>query len=246
MPYQDIDEPVAEKGSSPSPVEQWLHKVFIEDWSLKVLALTISLVLWVAVTGVNKPVTIRTGVPLNIIRPDDLEISNDPPKSIDVFLTGSQTRLERINFLNLVATVNLGDFGAGERIIRLSQDRVDINLPEGVKIESFQPSTLTVRLEARAERRLDVDVKLEGKPAEGYEVYETRLSPGSIRARGPASNINSLSKAPTETISVEGRTETFTVPHVAIAITDHKVDILDPVVDVTVVLGPRRASEILK
>jgi len=246
MPYQDIDEPVAETPSSPSPLEQWLHKVFIEDWSLKLLALTISLVLWVAVTGVNKPVTIRTGVPLNIIRPDDLEISNDPPNSIDVLLTGSQNRLERVNFLNLVATVNLSDFGAGERVMRLSQDSVDINLPGGVKIESFQPSTLTVRLEPRVERRLDVDVKLDGKPAEGYEIYEIQVSPSSIRVRGPASNVNSLLKAPTESISAAGRNETFTVPHVAIAITDQKVDVLDPVVDVTVVLVQRRPAEILK
>ena len=246
MPYQDIDEPVAETPRSPSVVEEWLHKVFVEDWSLKLLALTIAIVLWVAVTGVNKPVTIRTGVPLNIIRPDDLEISNDPPRSVDVLLSGTQNRLERINFLNLVATVNLGDFASGERVVRLSQDRVEINLPEGVKIESFQPSTITVRLEPRIERRVDVDPKLEGNLAQGYEIYETRVSPDSVRVRGPASNVNSLLKAPTESISVEGKSETFTTPHVVIGITDHKVDILDPVVDVTVVIGPSRSTEILK
>ena len=235
MPYQDIDETeIVETPRAPTTLERWLRKIFIEDWSLKLLALAITLVVWFAVTGQNKPVTIRTGVQLNLIRPENLDISNDPPKTVDILLTGTRSDLERVSTPNLVATVDVSDQKPGERVIRLSPDRVDIDLPEGVKIESFQPSTIPVRLEPRVEQAREVEVKIEGKPADGYEVSGVQSTPNTVRLRGPASHIDAIKKAPTETISIDGKTESFIVRQVAIDIPDHKVDVLDSAIDVSV------------
>ena len=241
MPFQDIDEvSPTQYPASPSAVENWLRKIFIEDWFLKLLALAIALLLWLAVTGVNKPVTIRIPVQLNFIRPNKFEISNDPPRTVDVLLTARQSKLESIGRADLVATVDLSDQREGERVVRLSADHVQIDLPDGVKIEAFQPSTIPVRLEPIIERQTPVEVKLEGKPADGYEVYSVRPSPDKITVRGPAGNINVLEKSPTETISVAGRKESFTAPRVAIDVPDHKVDLVEPAVDVLVEIGEHR------
>src|SRR6266436_9932064 len=102
MPFQDIDDE-AEVTPMPralSAFERGLHKVFLEDWGLKLLALTITLALWLAVTGQNKPVTIHAYVQLNFIRPGSLEISNDPPRSVDVLLRGSRHKLDRLSLLD--------------------------------------------------------------------------------------------------------------------------------------------------
>ncbi|MGH9969311.1 MAG: CdaR family protein [Pyrinomonadaceae bacterium] len=243
MPFQDIDETaVVEVPRRPSAVERWLRKIFVEDWSLKLLALAITLVLWFAVTGQNKPVTIRTGVQLNFIRPDNLDISNDPPRTVDVLLSGSRHKLDRISLIDLVATVDLRVHRAGERVVRLSRDRVEMELPEGVKIEYFQPSTIPIRLEPLVERPLEVEVRTEGSPPEGYEVYEIRPVQTSVRVRGPASRVEALKKAPTETISLEGRKESFTSSKVAIDIPDQKIDVLDGLVEVGIEIGERRAE----
>jgi YbbR domain-containing protein len=37
--------------SGPGSRERWLHRIFIEDWGLKLLALAITLVLWFVVSG---------------------------------------------------------------------------------------------------------------------------------------------------------------------------------------------------
>jgi YbbR domain-containing protein len=182
-------------------------------------------------------------VALNLIRPDNLIISNEPPKSVDVFLTGSRERLKSLNLPALVATVDVGDDRPGDRVIRLSADRVHLELADGVKIDSFQPTTIPIRLEPRVQRQLPVEVKLEGKPGEGYEVYSTNLQPGIVTVRGPASRIDTLQKAPTETISVEGKKESFTLSHVAVDILDPKIDVLDALIDVTVEIGERRIEK---
>ena len=38
-------------GEFASRARRWLRRIFVEDWSLKLLALTITLVLWFLVTG---------------------------------------------------------------------------------------------------------------------------------------------------------------------------------------------------
>lgn len=244
MPFQDVDETdVVEVPRPPSALERGARKIFVEDWSLKLLALAITLILWFAVTGQNQPLTIRTGVQLNLIRPSNLDISNDPPRTVEVVLTGSRPNLQSLSPLDLVATVDVSDHLAGERVIRLSLDRVTMQLPDGVKIESFQPSTIPVRLEPRMERQVPVGVKTEGKPADGYEVYGINPAQMTVRVRGPASRIEALQTAPTETISLSGRKESFTASRVAIDIPDQKIDVLDPLVDLAVEVGEKRIEK---
>lgn len=244
MPFQDIDDTdVVEVPRAPTALERGARKIFLEDWSLKLLALAITLILWFAVTGQNKPLTIRTTVQLNLIRPNNLDISNDPPKTVEVVLRGSRPNLQSLSPLDLVATVDVSDHPAGERVIRLTLDRVSMQLPDGVKIESFQPNTIPIRLEPRIERQVPVEVKTEGKLADGYEVYGITPAQATVRVSGPTSRIEALEKAPTETISLSGRKESFTATRVAIDITDPKIELLDPLVDLAVEVGERRTEK---
>lgn len=245
MPFQDVDETeVVDVPREPTVFERGVRKIFVEDWTLKLMALAITLILWFAVTGQNQPLTIRISVQLNLIKPSNLDISNDPPKTVEVVLRGSRPNLHRLSPLDLVATVDVSDHPAGERVIRLTLDRVTMQLPDGVKIESFQPSTIPVRLEPRLERQIPVEVRTEGKPAEGYEVYGINPALPNVRIRGPASKMEALQKAPTETISLSGRSESFAVTRVAIDISDQKLEVLDPLVDLSIEIGERRIEKI--
>jgi hypothetical protein len=86
------------------------------------------------------------------------------------------------------------------------------------------------------ERELIVEPRLEGKPAPTYEVKEVLVTPGKVHVTGPASHVNALEKASTEAISIEGRRESFDVPHATIYVSDPKVEGLARVnVHVTIV-----------
>ena len=238
MPFQDIDDSVSvETPRRPSVLQRWARRIFVQDWSLKLFALAMTLVLWLAVTGQNQPENIRTNVRLNFIRPPDMDISNDPPKSVDAVLTGSRSKLSTVSTPDLVATVDLRDYRAGDRVIRLSLDRVKMMLPPGVEVESYQPSIIPVKLESRVARELAVEVKLEGKVADGFEVYSAKPVQPSVRVRGPVSHLDALRTAPTEAISIEGKKEGFTASHVPINVPDQKIDLLDDSVDVVIDIG---------
>jgi YbbR domain-containing protein len=243
MPFQDEDEVTTlEPRPAPNRAEKLLRRIFIEDWSLKLLSLAIAIVLWLLVTGQNQPVTAHVNVQLNFIRPQALEISNDPPRTVDVMLTGSRNKLDDLTTLDLVATVDLSDQRAGERVLRLA-DKAQIPLPQGIKIDGFQPSAIPVRLEEVVDRQVAVEPKVEGKPADGFEIYAVYPNKGSVAVRGPASHVNALQKVSTETVWVSGQKETFVASSVTLDVSDPKIDLLEPMVNVTVEIGERRIEK---
>lgn len=243
MPFQDVDDiAISEPQAVPTRVEKLLRRVFLEDWSLKLLSLAIAIVLWMLVTGQNQPVTAHLNVQLNFIRPQSLEISNDPPRTVDVMLTGSRNKLDDLTSLDLVATVDLTDQRSGERVLRLA-DRAQISLPQGIKVDGYQPSAVPIRLEEIVDRQVPVEPKLEGQPADGFEVYAVSPSKGSVAVRGPASRVNALQKVLTEGIWLPGHKESFIASNVAIDVPDPKVDLREPVVNVNVEIGERRVEK---
>ena len=243
MPFQDVDEvETPELAPRPSRAGKLVRKIFLEDWSLKLLSLAIALVLWLVVTGQNEPVTAHVNVQLNFIRPQSLEISNDPPRTVDVMLTGSRNKLDDLTALDLVATVDISDQQPGERVLRLA-DKAQISLPQGVKVDGFQPSAIPIRLEPIVERQITIEPKLEGKPADGYQVYAVRPSKGSVLVRGPESRVNVLKKLLTESIWLAGHKESFTAANLGIDVPDTKVDLLDPVVSVQVEIAERAVEK---
>lgn len=242
MPFQDVEDEPTSAIRTPSTIERWLRRVMLEDWGLKLLALAVTVVLWLAVTGQNTPVTHRYAVQLNFLRPQGMEISNDPPDSVEVILTGSATKLAEMG-PRLAASVDITDQKPGERVIRLN-DRAQITLPSGVTIQGFRPATASIRLEPIVESQVDVDVKFEGKLPEGYDVVVISCNPSRVRLRGPADRMNALRKAMTETVWLDGKTETFTLAGVAVSIPDPKVEILDPTVDVRVEVAEKKRAEL--
>jgi YbbR domain-containing protein len=144
----------------------------------------------------------------------------------------------------LVATVDLSDQKPGERILKLTLDRVKMDLQEDVKIQGFHPGSVPIRLEPIIDAPVDVEVKFEGKLPEGFEVAGVSASPAKVRVRGPADRVNALRKVVTETVSLDGRKEDFNLSRVEINIPDPKIELLDPTVDIHVDIAERKRGDL--
>ena len=223
----------------PNATERLLRRLFFKDWNLKLLALAITLGLWFAVTGQRTPVTRRfRGVQLNFQLPDNMEISNDSLAEIDLTLTGEGRDLDLINARDLTATIDITDRRSGERVVQLTPGRLKMDLPNGVRLERIEPGAIQLRLEPTMEREMEVEAKLEGKLPDGYALQKVTVNPPKIRVRGPASHVNAITKASTETVSLDGRKESFNAQQIAVDIPDQKVVVLNAVVDIFVEIAP--------
>jgi YbbR domain-containing protein len=242
----DDDEGVAPRRTSrlPREIKAWLREIFIEDWNLKLLALAITLGLWYAVTGQRTPATIRLrNVQLQFRLPEEMEISNEPRDEVEVVLTGNKRELDRIKRGDLVAYVDVSRYAPGERVVQLTRDTVTMDLPEGIRVEDIEPNVVPLRLESRVEGQIAVEARLDGKLPEGYELYGVSVTPEKVRVRGPAGHVNALQKALTELISLAGRKESFSIQQAAIEIPDQRVNVLDTVVNVGLLIGEQRIEK---
>jgi YbbR domain-containing protein len=222
---------------------RWLRALFLEDWTLKALALLVTLGLWYAVTTQRAPATKRLhDVPLEFLLPDNVDIGNEPLDRVDVMLEGSQDKLAVLSSRDLVAQVDVTALQPGDRNPRLTEKNVSMELPEGVRILEITPRSLTLHLEPVVEREVPVEARFEGAPPEGFRRGAVQVAPERVRVRGPESHANAIERAFTETISLAGQRETLMLPQVAVDIPDHKVTPLDPTVSVRVEIGEEQSE----
>ncbi len=222
--------------------KHFVRKLFLEDWGLKLIALVITLALWLGVTGLSTPTTRRITVPLNIYVSNNAEITNAPLQEVEIVITGDKARIDQINKSDLTATRDLTDELPGDRVVSLSPENVSIPLPQGVKLVEVTPSRIPVNLEAIAEREIDVKPQTEGSPATGFEVYSVSVSPPKIRVRGPASFINTLDFVETVKIDLSGKKGEFTAKQMPVSVSNPKAAVLNTVVDVYFRIGEKRVE----
>lgn len=241
MAFREVDEREGRLSRFGRGALSWLHEIFLEDWTLKLIAVAGAIGLWFAVTSQRTPTTVRLrNVQLDFQLPNDMEISNEPRREIDITVSGNSDALENLNRRELVAHVDVSDYKPGDRVVQLT-DKI-IELPSGIKIIKIEPNTVPLRLEPSVEREVEVEARREGSLPEGYELYSVAVTPQRIRVRGPASRVNGLQKAMTETIPIEGRRESFT-QQVVIDIPDQKITVIDPVVNVRLEIGEQRIEK---
>jgi len=235
--------PITKGGVERGAAWRWLRALLFEDWTLKLVALGITLGLWYAVTTQRAPAQMRLrGVQLDFILPEGVDVGNEPVDEVDVTLEGSQGKLAELNARNLVARADVTDLRTGDRVLRLSDKNVSMELPEGVRIVNINPRSLTLHLEPLVVRDVAVEARFEGAPPEGFTRGAVQVSPPSVRVRGPQSHVAAVERAFTETISLAGQRETLFLPQVAVDIPDHKVSPVESVVSVRVEIGEEQAE----
>jgi YbbR domain-containing protein len=229
-------------GGARGVARAWLRALLLEDWTLKITALLITLGLWYAVTTQRAPATMRLrAVQLEFILPENVDVGNDPVEEVDVTLEGSQGKLAELSARNLVARADVTNLKPGDRVARLS-DNLKMDLPEGVRVMEVSPRSVTLHLEPVVVRAVPVEARFEGEPPEGFERLSVEVTPPQVRLRGPESHVQAIDKAYTETISLAGQRESVSMPQTAVDVPDHKVTPLDPVVSVRVEIAEEQSQ----
>ena len=221
------------------------RKIFLEDWTMKLIALIITLGLWFGITGLRSPTSRRfTNIPLNLRVANELEVTNSPVTEVEIKISGDKSKIDQLNPRDLSVALDLTDITAGDRIVQITPENVNIELPNGFKLEEIQPSRIAVKLEKIIERDVSVKAETEGVLTEDFEIYNSTVVPQTVRVRGPESYVKPLDAISTEKISVENRQEDFTVQQVALNVVSPKVRLIDTtVVDVIFHIGEKRVEK---
>ncbi len=230
---------------SASFLKQVLRKIFLEDWLTKLLALAITIALWIGVTGLSEVGSDRYKVPLVLRLADNAEATNQPIDQVEIRISGDKRRLEQIRDGDLRVFVDLTSVPVGSQTLTLAPDTVSVpDLPNGIRLEDINPKKIVVRLEAIEEKEVAVHVETQGTVPQGMEVYAETVSPPKIRVRGPASFLRTLTNISTDKVDLADKNADFTARQVRIApLSNENATPLDSFVDVNFRIGETRVEK---
>ena len=129
---------------SPSafPRRETLRRRFTNNLNYKVLALVVTLVLWVATLG-KKEFEREVYVPVEPLIENSVTLTQLEPQMLSVTLVGQRKPLMRLGSLSY--TLNVSNLQAGTHIESLNLDYLP--LPEGVTVKDVHPKLLKFVLE---------------------------------------------------------------------------------------------------
>jgi len=205
---------------------------------LKFLAISLATLLWLTVGGEHIAERAMR-VPLEFRnKPTELEIVGEQPTSVDVRLVGSSGLLSRLDPGEIVAVLDLSTARPGSRLFNLRPN--EVRVPYGVKVEQVLPGTVPLELETAGSRRVPVVPAVEGDPAPGFVLGRVTADPATVEVAGPQSRLKQLADATTESLSVDGRRESFS-EKVTIGVGDSSVRLVqaqDATVTVEILPAP--------
>ena len=182
-----------------------------EKWPVKVLSVAAALILSVF-HRMNTLESRFFSSPLRIETNDTLIPANSFSQVIRVSLRGEANSIFSIIEDDIETYIDLGKY-TGEGVYRVPVQIRRNGSALGVEpLEvSVDPIEISVRLERKTIRNVNVAPVFQGDIAEGYELTSQLVSPASVIAEGPRSGIEALYEFNTGIIDLDGRNEDFSI-----------------------------------
>ena len=181
------------------------RSIFFDNWPYKALTFCFAVVTWALVQS-QQVVEERMRVRIEWTLPDGLVPVEAPLETTTLTVAGIQTLMRTVRPGELVLPIDLSAAREGDATIDLAEHAIR-GLPNELRVVSINPGTLRVQLDRVLKRRLKVEPRLKGDPADGYAVREVLVSPDRVDVTGPASVVRTLESVSTADIDVTGTHE---------------------------------------
>ncbi len=188
----------------------FLNRLF-DRWPVKIICIALAIVLYI-LFRVNTLTERQLTIPLKVITAEGFIVSSEYPGSINVSLRGDEDELQGIlpddieAFVTLVPYPEEGEFQIPVEFLK----KGSALQPEALELRP-RPRIITLSQEPRTVRSLLVRPELSGFPTLGYELTQFFVSPSSVTAVGPKSQLSNLTELKTELIDLSGRRSDFTI-----------------------------------
>ncbi len=183
----------------------------LDRWPIKVISITLAIVLYL-LFRMNTMTERQIAVDLSVVTPEGFVVSSESPDRINLTMRGEAEDIAGVLTEDVQAFINLVPYPEeGEYRLPVEFHKTGTALqPEALELRS-RPREISLTLERRTVRSLEVIPELSGFPALGYELTQYFVSPSSVTAVGPQSQMANLTELKTELIDLSGRREDFSV-----------------------------------
>lgn len=169
------------------------------NWTLKLSAFGIALLLWISVRVEAPNAQTLDGVPVRVDVADPRwALVDDPsPNGVTVRFRGPSRELLRMTVDRPSIVIPLNQVSSGDTIIALQRQWVRLQDRPGVTVEDIQPGTVTLRLESVMRVELPAALRFEGELSEEWAfTHRPSPEPSELVVSGPESRVLQLDSVP--------------------------------------------------
>ncbi len=179
------------------------------NWPAKIISLAAAVILFMFYR-INAMEERFFSVPVLVNLPPGLAVANPYPRSVKITLRGDADDIFPIPEEDIEVAADFGRYSSEGKYrvpLRIVRKGSALNIePLVVKAE---PSSISIILEHKLEKSLEVVPVIKGTPAHGYEMVQYTLTPRVVEISGPKSQVQKIDSLITEEINLTGRTEDF-------------------------------------
>jgi YbbR domain-containing protein len=187
-----------------------LSGLFTRNWTLKLAAFGVALLLWIAVRAETPSIQDFPRVPVQVEVSDPrwALVGEASPSEVTVRFGGPSREILGIAVARPSIVIPLDVVSSADTTVVLRTQWVQVDGGPGVIVESIEPATVRISLEPIESVTLPTALRLEGElPQEFAFAGPPILDPSGIRVTGPRSRlvmIDSVRLQPLQLSSVEG------------------------------------------
>jgi YbbR domain-containing protein len=200
-----------------------LRRAFVENGTLKIVALLLAVTLYIAVRG-DRDTTMSFYLRVAYTEPADRVMTSKPVDALRVTVTGSWSRVRHFDGRDVEPLqVDLTRLSDGDYIFQADT----IRLPAGLRVVSINPPSIRLTFEERGHKVVPVRADTVGALVHGYRLDRLEVAPAVATVRGAHSVIGAITEVRTQPVSLDGRSSSFEA-RVALAPTEANVTVDGP------------------
>ena len=166
------------------------------------LALIIAVILWGLAQGASS-IERAYDVPVELeALSEDLVVTDQTPKQINVRIMGSQAALRNVDSAKLRYPIDVSGSKPGDADFEV--DVSNVSLPRGARIVSRSPSRIFIHFEPRGRKAVGIRVDTSGTLPEGYVLERVEVLPSHVWLTGARGQVLRLREVVTEPVDLSG------------------------------------------
>jgi YbbR domain-containing protein len=203
------------------------------------ISLFLASLTWLALVSTQQNIkNYEEGIELKYFNlPENLSVSNQN-KEVKIKVD-TRENLKDIKKNDFQAFVDLSEIKAGEHSLEI---QVKSNNPK-VRIVSFKPSKIDLKLEENKEREFEIDLLKKGKLNPNYSVDTINFSPKKVKVKGAPSILNQVQKVKLE-LNFNGESQNFSKSLKLLAVNENNKIISNLVLDPSELTAEVKLTEI--
>lgn len=189
--------------------------VMARNWTLKLSALGIALLLWFSVRfeARNQQELPSVAVRLDLTDPGWVLANGTNPGSVSVRFRGPAVELVRLSTDRPVVVVPISEVGSSDTTVVIQPGWVRFGERPGVTVEAIQPGSLRLQFEPIQRLTLPPALRFEGElPGDLALAAPPRATVGELRVSGPRSRMASLDSIPLRPVDLSAVRQSGAIP----------------------------------